>query len=256
MSCATLAREQQTLRGGGTPAAVAPTLTAVATQDAVPLYQRVTLTSADSQEHGQPLDYTISSHTPQLTGSDDPRLTMFNEEMIGILHEAVAQFKAKLAGMPPTPANAPSAFDVRFRLLSPIGPILSIKFEMVGYVTGAAHPYGLNRTVDFDLGQGRDLQLPQLFEAASNFLEFISTYCETQLAARNIAFDPSSRGAAPTLENYRNWNITAEGLLITFDEYEVAAYAAGPQTVLIPYTVLEPLVRASGPLTPYMHPVP
>ncbi|MFO7584726.1 MAG: DUF3298 domain-containing protein, partial [Anaerolineales bacterium] len=48
-----------------------------------------------------------------------------------------------------------------------------------------------------------------------------------------------SGGAEPLPENYRNWNLTYEGLLITFDEYQVAPYAAGMQQVLVPFDVLE-----------------
>jgi hypothetical protein len=38
-----------------------------------------------------------------------------------------------------------------------------------------------------------------------------------------------------TIQNYRNWNITSDCLLIPFDPYRVPAYAAGTQLVTIPY---------------------
>jgi hypothetical protein len=37
-------------------------------------------------------------------------------------------------------------------------------------------------------------------------------------------------------------------LLITFDEYQVAAYAAGPQTVVVPYSELKGLIDPQGAL--------
>jgi hypothetical protein len=37
-------------------------------------------------------------------------------------------------------------------------------------------------------------------------------------------------------------------LLITFDEYQVAPYAAGPQKVAIPYSELRALINPQGPL--------
>jgi hypothetical protein len=53
----------------------------------------------------------------------------------------------------------------------------------------------------------------------------------------------------PTPENYRNWNIATDGLMITFDEYQVAAYAAGPQTVVVPYSELQAVIDPASPLT-------
>ena len=38
-----------------------------------------------------------------------------------------------------------------------------------------------------------------------------------------------------TIQNYRNWNITSDCLLIPFDPYRVPAYAAGTQLVTILY---------------------
>lgn len=225
---------------------------AVATTLVIPLYRQVTLVTKESTERGQPYDYTITLRTPNLTGSDDPRVRAFNEEMDAIVNTAAAQFKQDLAGVPPTPISAGSSFDVRFELTSPPGDIFSIKFEMEGYVTGAAHPYHISRTANFDLEHGRDLALSELFKPGSDYLQLLSSYCISQLSSRDLILDEISAGAAPTSENYRNWNITADGFLITFDEYQVAPYAAGPQIVSVPYAELKAVLLEPGPLSPYL----
>jgi hypothetical protein len=68
-------------------------------------------------------------------------------------------------------------------------------------------------------------------------LQVISDYCVTELTAR-LGADGWMGGAGPDLANYKTWNITPSGLVVTFDPYQVAAYAAGPQEVLIPYDAL------------------
>ena len=60
-----------------------------------------------------------------------------------------------------------------------------------------------------------------------------------------------SDGAKPTPENYAVWNISAEGLVITFNEYQVAAYAAGPQEVVIPFAALKDILDPQGPLNTF-----
>jgi hypothetical protein len=46
----------------------------------------------------------------------------------------------------------------------------------------------------------------------------------------------------------RNWNITPDGLLITFDTYQVGPGAAGPQQVNVPYNALGSVINSQGPL--------
>jgi hypothetical protein len=238
---------------GLAPSPAAPAAPPVSTQTPLPLYQQVKLTPVRSEETDRQDDYTITMQLPSLTGSDDARVQAFNSRMRSVVAEPVARFKKGLKDLPPTPIAAASFFDVRYALLSPPGDILSVKFEMMGYVKGAAHPYHLSPTTNFDLAKGRELALADLFLPASGYLDTISEYCIQQLKLRDIAFDESMPGAEPTVGNYRDWNITPDGLLITFEEYQVAAYAAGPQTVLVPYGQLRSILRDPGPLSSYLH---
>ena len=54
------------------------------------------------------------------------------------------------------------------------------------------------------------------------------------------------RGAGANADNFQNWNLTKKGLMFTFDQYQVAAYAAGPQTVIIPFDKLKNILRKDG----------
>jgi len=219
----------------------------------VPLHQLVTLSSAHFEESGQSPNFTITSETPVLTGPDNPRIQAFNALAKGIVERDISEFRESLNNMPAAPFTTGSFIEVGYEVLSPPGRILSLKFNTVGYSDGAAHPYHYSETLTFDLEQGREIRLDGLFLPGANYLQLLSDTCKTELSARDIAFDAFSTGADPTAENYRNWNITADGLLITFDEYQVAAYAAGPQTVLIPYANLKAILDPSGPLAGFIH---
>jgi hypothetical protein len=137
---------------------------------------------------------------------------------------------------------------VKYELLSPPGDIFSIKFSAMGYSDGAAHPYHFSRTVTFDLEAGQEITIDQLFLPGSNYLQIFSDVSKAELSTRDIGFDMFASGADPLPENYQNWNITADGLLITFDEYQVGPYAAGPQLVSVPYNALKDIIDPQGPL--------
>src|SRR5262249_30472423 len=100
---------------------------------------------------------------------------------------------------------------------------------------------------------GAILKLADLFQPNSNYLKVISDYCIKEIKKLDVSDDEWIRnGAGPKLENYDSWNVTPEGLQITFDAYQVASYAAGPQEVTVPYSLLKPIINPDGPLAAFV----
>jgi hypothetical protein len=228
------------------PTIIPSTLPPTATP--IPLSQQVTLISQPFKETNQIPPFTITSQTPQLTGSDDPRVMAFNQRLNELVTKEVDIWRQSFLQNTTPTVNNGSTLDVTYALLSQIGDIWSFKFDSSFYSDGAAHP-GLNSlTLNYDLGQGMELALADLFLPNTNYREEISKYCIAELSKQPFFDSSFSSGAQPTPENYRNWNITPNGLLITFDEYQVAPYAAGPQKVVVPYGELQALINPQGPL--------
>jgi len=212
------------------------------------LSQQVTLVSQPSSETNQTPPFTITSQMPQLTGSDDPRVIAFNQRLNELVTMEVDIFRQSfLQNTAPIVTNG-SFVDVTYTLTSQQADIWSFKFDVHFYSDGAAHPGSYSITLNYDIAQGRELALADLFLPSSNYLEAISTYCIAELSKQPFFEGPFAEGAQPTPENYRNWNIATDGLMITFDEYQVAPYAAGPQKVTIPYHELQGLINPQGPL--------
>lgn len=233
------------------PVEAPPTATVqAAVETTIPLSQQVALSSISFREQGQAPIYTITAQTPKLTGSDDPRAQAFNRGVEAILSQEIKYFRENvLAQMPVQSFTVGSSFDAQSTLILQQGNIWSLKFIFSGYADGAAHHYQYSMTFNFDLEGGEELSLGDLFPPDSDFLTVISRYCIAELSKRDIGFYGGfQQGAEPSMENYRNWNITADGLLITFDEYQVAPYAAGPQTVTVPYGELTSLINSKSPL--------
>ena len=228
------------------PTSTVPPPTATTTP--IPLSQQVTVVPQASSETNQTPPFTITSQTPQLTGSDDPRVTAFNQRLTELVTKEVDTFRQSfLQNTAPVMTNG-SFLEVAYTLLSQTGDVWSFKFDFHFYSDGAAHPGSYSITLNYDLNQGKELALADLFLPNSSYLETIANYCVAELSKQPFFEGPFADGAQPTLENYRNWNITPDGLMITFDEYQVAPYAAGPQTVTVPYSELRNLIDPQGPL--------
>jgi len=233
-----------------TPTIPVPTETMAAT--AVPsISQQLTLVSVPFVETNPGSDfpsYSITAQTPQLTGSDDPRVLTFNQRLSSRITHEVDAYRQSFQELQITPNSNGSFLEATYTIVSQIGDLWSFKFDFSFYADSAAHP-GLNSlTLNYDLGPGRELALGDLFLPDSNYLETIAQYCMDELRKQPFAESSSLEGAQPTPENYRNWNIEPEGLLITFDTYQVAPGAAGPQKIVVPYSVLTAVIDPQGPL--------
>ena len=232
-----------------------PTVTAIPspippTASPAPLLsQQLTMTGQTTEETNQTPPFKITAQTPQLIGSDDPRLAGFNQRLNQLVTKEVDTWRQSfLQNTAPIVSNG-SFLEATYTLVSQIGDVWSFKFDFHFYSDGAAHPGLYSVTLNYDLGQGRELALADLFLPNANYLETVANYCIAELNKQPGGFvDPWTEGAKPTLENYRNWNITPEGLLITFDMYQVAPGASGPLQILVPYSELRGLINPEGVL--------
>lgn len=239
---------------GTSAAALTVTATPVPLEVQIPLSQQVMLTSVSFREEAPSPIYWITALIPRLTGSDDQRAAEFNKAVDGLIQKEIEYFRKNLLSQMPTiPISMGSSFDAKYTLISQNGGYWSLKFDFSGYTDGAAHPYHYSLTLNYDLEQGNKLSLGELFPKDSNYLEVIARHCIAELSKRDIGFYGGfQQGAEPIPDNYRNWNIAPDGILITFNEYQVAPYAAGPQTVLVPYGQLTSLINQQSPLVVFL----
>lgn len=217
-----------------------------------PLSQQVSVSPLHFEESGEAPKYKIAADVPTIIGVDDPRVKAFNDLTYGDYQLFVGELKDALQSMPAEPISGGSTLDVRYELVSPPGEIISLKYLITGYADGEPQPFHNIRTINFNIETGQEVQLDSLFLTGSNYLQTLSTYCAAELASRKIGFEAYASGADPSPENYQHWNITADGLMITFDEYQVADYAAGQQAVSVPYSALKDLIDPQGPLGKYV----
>ena len=103
--------------------------------------------------------------------------------------------------------------------------------------------------------RGRALAPKDLFRAGADWPAALSRVA-IPLLERELGemADPAwvAEGAGPSAENFARWALVPDGLLLLFDPYQVAPYAAGPQAVTIPRTALADVADPSGPLAPLL----
>jgi Protein of unknown function (DUF3298)/Deacetylase PdaC len=206
--------------------------------------------------------YTVNAEYPQIEG--DPRFDNFNREARGLVTKDVAAFKTEETSQEADPGSElpaetqDSTLDIGYEIRCATDNLISVEFSEGAYARGAAHPNSSTTVLNYDVKNGKKLALADLFNPKSNYLSVISAYCIKALKDRSkkandsmLSDDLIQSGASPRADNYRAWAITKKGLWITFDPYQVAAYAAGPQHVLVPYSALKDIIKADGPVAAF-----
>lgn len=126
------------------------------------------------------------------------------------------------------------SFDFRYSVPGATKKYLSLKFSMLVYYSGAAHPQHWLDTLTFDLASQKVIKLPELFKPGSDYIKVLSRTCIRELKQRGLEEKWVEQGAGPEAENFNYFNLSDKALIITFPEYQVAPYAAGEQVVEIP----------------------
>lgn len=140
--------------------------------------------------------------------------------------------------------SAPWTLQISGEPYTPTGDLLSVVFTEYEY-TGGAHPNTTYSTFTFDLVNERQLLWPDLLTDGVT-LEAIAAIVQPKLAETLTEMTDAewlATGTAPTPENYANFALTPDGLLILFPPYQVAAYAAGPQQIMLPYSDLAGILK-------------
>ena len=216
------------------------------------------------KENNKKLKYEIDAEYPQLTGSTDPNVEKFNQAARGLVTRQVSGFRKQMAESTteenPIESETGSDLGAGYTIALAKDDVISVQFDIGGYTAGAAHPNSYTDVINFDLRNGKQLKLADLFKPGAKFLQALSVYCIQDLKKQSIQKgddgmlddDWIQRGAGTDANNFRSWTITKNGLGINFDSYQVGPYAAGPQYVLVPYSTLKEIIRPDGPVAQFV----
>ena len=216
----------------------------------------VDLVAKQIKESNKKLMYEIDARYPQLAGGSNPNFEKFNSVVRASVTKKVAGFRKDLepkeGDEPPPEGSMGSDLGMSYQVMLAQDDLISVEFDIENYYQGAAHPNTFTEVVNYDLKNGKQLKLADLFKPGAKYLQAIANYCiadlKKQAKDKSLQDDEIQNGAAPNAKNYQSWTITKKGLGINFDAYQVGPYAAGPQYVLVPYSALKDVINPEGPV--------
>lgn len=160
--------------------------------------------------------------------------------------KAITQaFRAETQKMGGTPG--PWNIEVGYEIARNDDQMFTVHFSQSGY-SGGAHGYAVTRTFSFLQPDGMEVELAELFTPKG--IARISDISIAQLSKTLLRpggmsdKDWIKAGAGANPRNFRAFVLTPQKLVLFFDAYQVAAYAAGPQEAHIPLAQIKGELRA------------
>ncbi len=213
-----------------------------------------TYTTKTITEDNKDKFYSITSTYPVFSLSNAEAQKNLNDNIVLLVNQETGAYKSSFDGTAnPGGQYGASTFALTFSIDAnqTLKNILPIKFNEDFYSAGAAHPGATIVTANYDLTSGEPISLVSLFRPGSQYLDVLSSYSinalEDKLGADTSA-DTIAVGAGPKEDNFGTFLITDQGLLVIFNEYQVASYAAGEQEITIPYSSLKNILNPMGAL--------
>ncbi len=185
--------------------------------------------------------FEINVRYPAIDNVNAPWAT-FNADVLKQVQDTISAFKTDLQAMMPITGMADtdtmtSTLYGAFQTFRVTRDFVSVRMGYSLYIAGAAHPASFSRVLNFDANAGKLIELNELFKSVNtDYLGTLSGLCKRQLERRDVLAFPE--GLDPKPDNFATWNMGRFNLIITFDPYQVAPYAVGPQECEIPLRTL------------------
>jgi len=198
----------------------------------IELQERVFTEHSDSWE--------INVKFPVLKGDE-----AFNKAVHQSVTSAVDDFKK---GMPKTATESDPDYGTylhgTYKAEVLQNGVISVLFNYDEYSSGAAHPWGVLRSIVYDTKGHGTVSLADLFQPGTGFVQRLSELAVESLEQNEYADRHAiHQGAGPVESNFKVFTLTESELVLHFQQYQVAAGAAGEQEVSIPLTSLSRVLR-------------
>jgi len=119
--------------------------------------------------------------------------------------------------------------------------IISLRLGRGLMETGQMHPIRYYETINYDLKQHRQLRATDIFKRG--YLKDFSTYSRKALTVHAWPRDWMMSGTSPVADNFGNWNIVPDGVLLSFEDYQVGPHSVGQPEIVVPFSVLKGAIR-------------
>lgn len=217
-------------------------------------------TASDKDPQGV---WTVSYHFPRLDAASAPGASAVNEDIVTDVQGRAQAFEAGPAAIRQQPGKV-NTLTGSYTVVLLRSDLASFRLTWIDDTSGA-HPATTIETINYDLNSGTRIAFSDVFSDTSAALSILSQQSRELLRpVLGADYDPaivsdgtspdcpSMTGSTPSCplpagSNFATWALASTGLAVTFQEYQVGAYADGTPSIVIPWSALAGVVKPDGP---------
>lgn len=194
--------------------------------------------------------YRIKASYPEFHNlGDASREAAANAAIKTEIEKEIKDFKGYAEEAMDIVPEAKSELQIGYEAVHVNPSIASIKLSNSTYIEGAAHPFNVYISFNYSFRDLSRITLAELFNPSSNYLSLLADYSRQDLKNQLKDYyteETVAGGTDPKPENYEVFLLSEDKLILIFNVYSVASYAAGPQKVEISYDELSSIINLEG----------
>jgi hypothetical protein len=207
------------------PAAASPTITSV-------------LIAADAPD----ARWKVTFKKPVVAGVSDAVAGAMNDAIGTQVNGYIRTFTD--SGLPvPASGAGPSTLEGDYSIALNSPTIISLRFSVLTYTSGAAHLVGMPGGITFVVATGKNVALTDLFTDPAKAVAAIAPRAHAALSTA-LGTDLTWDGTAASLDFFSTaWVFTPAGLEFSWTQGQIASMAAGRPTAVVAWSDLKSVVK-------------
>jgi hypothetical protein len=147
----------------------------------------------------------------------------------------------------------PSTLDGNFSIALDTLSVVSLRFSILTYVTGAAHPVAQAGSVNLDVSSGATIALGDLFTSTGAALPILTDKTHAALLSA-LGADLSWPSSSIDITFFEKaWAFTPAELEFTWSQGEIASESAGTPSAVVVWSDLKSAVNPTGAAAAFVH---
>lgn len=196
--------------------------------------------------------WKVTFKKPIVSGIPNPAMTKINDAITAKVNSLIAGFTG--SSLPAVQSGAgPSTLEGDFTTALDSPTLISLRFTVLTFVSGAAHPIGAPSSINFLVSTGDTIALASLFNDPTAALPVLSTQSHAALLA-SLGSDLTWAGPATAMSFFdKAWALTSAGLEFSWTQGDLASMASGMPSATLDWNTIKTLIKPGSAAGEFIH---
>ena len=190
--------------------------------------------------------WAVTFKKPVVSGISDAAVTKINDAIAAKVNDLIGAFTSQDLPAVAT-GNTQSTLEGDFSIALDSPTLISLRFTVLTYVTGAAHPEGQPSSINLVVADGSTINLTDLLVNQATALTTFACQAHAALVT-TLGTDLNWSGTAKSMTFFdKAWVMTTDGMEFTWGQGELASEAAGMPSATLPWAGIKTLIKPGSP---------